>query len=300
MWTLSQRFVARGWLASLSPLLLWLGLTGFVLAEESVTRQMWEKSLTLKAPGAFPPLKPCRVSYELSWNNLLSAGMAQVLLQEAGEHQVAKAQAGTAGLARSLWRYDCTMVSVMQRSGLQAAYMEHSETDTRETATYQVHFDRHQIRTITELKPVGGSSLRSQSICPLGGVDDLQSAILYVRSHPLCTGDHFTRVVQPFDRPYLTTFTVMGREKRKVQGVLYPTIKLDVKIRRMDRRTLTLGSFKKMKTATIWVSDDAWRLPVEMHASIYVGFISATLTKREPLLDAAAQGRLPTAMSRGP
>jgi hypothetical protein len=300
MWTLPQRFLAHAFSVSLYLMLLPLGLAGALSAEDSVPRQVWEKSRTRTTPGTFPPLRPCRVQYELSWNNLLSAGTASVLLQEAGEHQVAKAQAGTTGLARALWRYDCTMTSVIQRADLRAVYMEHSETDSRETASYQVHFDRHQIRTMTDLKPEGGTPQRKNSVCPLDEVDDLQSTILYVRSHPLRAGDSFTRVVQPFDRPYLTIFTVIGREKRKVQGTLYPTIKLDVKICRVERRTLALGSFKKMKTATIWVSDDAWRLPVEMHASIYVGFISATMTKREPLQDEAVQRSLPARMSRDP
>jgi hypothetical protein len=256
----------------------------------------WASTITRSPAGAFPPLKPCRVSYDLSWNNLLSAGSARVVMQEAGDFQVARAEAGTSGLARTLWRYDCTMTSVMQRSDLRALYMEHSETDDRETAAYQVRFGDRQITTDTSLTPTGGSTKKTRQSCPWGPADDLQSAILYVRSQPLKTGDAITRVVQPFDRPYLATFTVSGREQRKIEGVAYPTIKLDVKIRRLDRKTLLPGSFKKMKTATIWVSDDAWRLPVEMHANVFVGFISATLTRREELTGAEATGKLPEGM----
>ncbi|MBV6501178.1 MAG: hypothetical protein CJBNEKGG_03683 [Prosthecobacter sp.] len=256
----------------------------------------WAATITRSPIGGFPPLKPCRVTYDLSWNNLLSAGSASVVMQEAGDLQVARAEAGTSGLARTLWRYDCTLTSVMHRGELRALHMEHSETDTKETAAYQVRFDDSLIRTLTSLTPTGGSTKRTSQVCPYGPADDLQSAILYVRSQPLKTGDAITRVVQPFDRPYLATFTVTGREQRKVEGVAYPTIKLEVKIRRLDRKTLQPGSFKKMKTATIWVSDDAWRLPVEMHASIYVGFISATLTHREELTGAEAQGTLPEGM----
>lgn len=257
---------------------------------------LWAATITRSPIGGFPPLKPCRVTYDLSWNNLLSAGSASVVMQEAGDLQVARAEAGTSGLARTLWRYDCTLTSVMHRGELRALHMEHSETDTKETAAYQVRFDDSLIRTLTSLTPTGGSTKRTSQVCPYGPADDLQSAILYVRSQPLKTGDAITRVVQPFDRPYLATFTVTGREQRKVEGVAYPTIKLEVKIRRLDRKTLQPGSFKKMKTATIWVSDDAWRLPVEMHASIYVGFISATLTHREELTGAEAQGTLPEGM----
>ncbi len=256
----------------------------------------WASTITRSPAGAFPPLQPCRVSYDLSWNNLLSAGTARVLMQEAGDFQVARAEAGTSGLARTLWLYDCTMTSVMHRSELRALHMEHSETDTRETAAYQVRFGDREVSTLTSLTPTGGSTKKTTQVCPYGPVDDLQSAILYVRSQPLKTGDAITRVVQPFDRPYLATFTVTGREQRKIEGVAYPTIKLDVKIRRLDRKTLLPGSFKKMKTATIWVSDDAWRLPVEMHANVFVGFISATLTRREELTGAEAQGTLPEGM----
>lgn len=256
----------------------------------------WADTITRSPVGGFPPLKPCRVTYDLSWNNLLSAGSASVVMQEAGDFQVARAEAGTSGLARALWLYDCTMTSVMHRRELRALHMEHSETDTRETAAYQVRFGTREVSTLTSLTPAGGSTKKTTQICPCGPADDLQSAILYVRSQPLKTGDAITRVVQPFDRPYLATFTVTGRERRKVEGVAYPTIKLDVKIRRLDRKTLLPGSFKKMKTATIWVSDDAWRLPVEMHANVYVGFISATLTRREELTGAEAQGTLPEGM----
>lgn len=256
----------------------------------------WASSLTKSAPGSFAPLAPCRVVFDLSWNNLVSAGSAKVVMQEAGGYQVARAEAGTSGFARSLWSYDCVMTSVMERGPLRAVYLNHSETDTSETVAYKVGFSSLKVLTETLLTPKGGATKKSTAICPYGPADDLQSAILYVRSQPLKQGDSITRVVQPFDRPYIATFTVVGRENRKVEGTTYPTIKLDVKIRKLDRKTLVLGSFKKVKTATIWVSDDAWRLPIEMHADIFVGFISATMTKREALTGKAGQGTLPAGM----
>ncbi len=258
----------------------------------------WVSSLTKSAPGSFAPLKPCRVVYDLSWNNLISAGSAKVVMQEAGGHQVARAEAGTTGLARALWSYDCTMISVMDRGPLRAVHLNHTETDVSETVAYEVGFSPLKVLTETVLTPKGGTVKKSSTICPYGPVDDLQSAILYVRSQPLKQGDKITRVVQPFDRPYLTTFTVVNRGKRKVEGTVYPVIELDVKIRKIDAKTLVLGSFKKVKTATIWVSDDTWRLPIEMHADIFVGFISATMTKREALTGKAAQGSLPTGFSK--
>jgi hypothetical protein len=147
-----------------------------------------------------------------------------------------------------------------------------------------------------KVSPKGAATTLKNTVCPYGPIDDIQAAILYVRSQPLTAGQVITRVIQPFDRPYLATFTVMARETRTVAGTDYPTIRLDVKIRKLHATKLELSSYKKMKTATIWVSDDAWRVPVEMHASIWVGFVSATLTKREYLTGKDALGKLPPSM----
>lgn len=257
----------------------------------------WKASVTRSPAGAFPLLTPCRIEYDLSWNNLVSAGSAMIRFQNAGDAWIARAEAGTNGLARGLWKYDCTMASVLDAATLRSRYMEHSETDSAETISYRVAFGQKDVRTAAKVSPKGATSTIKNTVCPYGPIDDIQAAILYVRSQPLTTGQVITRVIQPFDRPYLATFTVMAREKRKVSGTDYPTIRLDVKIRKLHATKLELSSYKKMKTATIWVSDDAWRVPVEMHASIWVGFVSATLTKREYLAGKAALGKLPASMT---
>ncbi len=256
----------------------------------------WKGSVTKAPLGSFPPLAPCRIVYDLSWNNLVSAGTAKIRFHQIDGRWVARAEAGTRGLARALWRYDCTMASVLDSTVLRSLYMEHSETDSAETVSYRVQFRASDVVTEAKVSPKKGASSLKYIRCPYAPVDDLQAAILYLRSQPLAVGDAITRVIQPFDRPYLATFIVMARESRKVEGKVYPTIRLDVKIRRLHATKLELASYKKMKTATIWVSDDAWRLPVEMHASIWVGFISATLIKREPLSGSDAKATLPPSM----
>lgn len=282
-------------------LLLALSLPEAVCSQtvaRAISPPAWSGQVARAAPGAFPELVPCRLVYDLSWNNLISAGTAEVTLKRAGPMQLAEGRAGTMGFARRLWRYDCVMSSVMQRHTLQTQLLRHSETDDRETISYLATFSPTQVQTQSLLTPTRGEVQKSSFTCPYGPVDDLQSAILYVRSQPLKMGDAITRVVQPFDRPYLTTFTVAGREKRTVRGTVYETLKLDVKIRKIDRKTLQLGSFKKMRQATIWVSDDTWRLPVEAHADIFIGFISAAMTKREALSGADATTSLPKSMTR--
>jgi hypothetical protein len=110
----------------------------------------------------------------------------------------------------------------------------------------------------------------------------------------LKSGRKITRVVQPWDTPYLTTFEVQGRETLVYGGEKRPCLKLGLKIRKIDRSTLALSAYKKMKTATIWVSDDELRVPLEMQANVFVGYMFARLTKFELLSGKQAQAALPT------
>jgi hypothetical protein len=48
---------------------------------------------------------------------------------------------------------------------------------------------------------------------------------------------------------------------------------------KIDRKTLELRPYKKLKKdATLWLSDDADRIPVELRATAFIGDVRATLT----------------------
>jgi hypothetical protein len=61
-----------------------------------------------------------------------------------------------------------------------------------------------------------------------------------------------------------------------------------------------LSSYKKMKTSTIWISDDAMRLPIEMHAEIFVGYMSARMTGMKMLSGKDAAATVPNNMTVSP
>jgi hypothetical protein len=52
-----------------------------------------------------------------------------------------------------------------------------------------------------------------------------------------------------------------------------------------------------MKTSTIWISDDALRLPIEMHADIFVGYMSARMTGMKMLSGKDATATVPGNMT---
>jgi hypothetical protein len=260
----------------------------------------WVKDLTTAPLGPYLTVPPCEVTYELGWNHLLTAGKASLSVKEAGGFWRADATAASTGLARGLWKYDCEMTSIIDRRTLQPRFLSHSETDREETCRYRVAFEPLRVLTETTIIPKKGASSKGTITCPYGPVEDLLSVILYVRSHALTTGQKITRVVQPWDKPYLTTFEVQGRESLDIAVKKRPCIKVGVKIRKIDRTTLDLSSYKKMKTSTIWISDDALRLPLEMHAEIFVGYMFARMTGLKMLEGEGAKAAVPARMDVKP
>lgn len=260
----------------------------------------WEKELTKAPVGPHLYVPSCALTYTLGWNNFISAGTATLALRQSGGFWRADATAASTGFARSLWKYDCEMTSVIERSGIRPRYLKHGETDSAETCRYRVGFEPRQVVTETTITPTGGAASTTTTLCPYGPMDDLLSVILYVRSQALTPGQKVTRVVQPWDKPYLTTFEVLGREALNFGGQKRPCIKLSVKIRRLDRKSLEVGSYKKMKTSTIWISDDVLRLPIEMHADIFVGYMSARMSGIQILEGNDAKAALPKNMTVKP
>ncbi len=260
----------------------------------------WVKELTLGTAGTHRRVPPCKLTFDIGWSHVMTAGQATLSVREAGDFWRADATAASSGLARTLWKYDCEMTSIMHRGDLRAHYLQHRETDSEETCRYRVSFERQRVITQTQVQPVKGSPGTSTTLCPYGPMDDILSVILYVRSLELKNGQKITRVVQPWDTPYLTTFEVLGRETIAYGGEKRPCIKLGLKIRKIDRATLALSAYKKMKTATIWVSDDELRVPIEMNASVFVGFMFARLTKFELLSGKEAMASLPARTTVSP
>ncbi|MGV3661154.1 MAG: DUF3108 domain-containing protein [Prosthecobacter sp.] len=270
--------------------LFWVMMAASVLA----AAPPWTKELTREPLGPYLKVPPCEVTYELGWNNWVTAGKASLRVREAaGGFWRADATAASTGFARTLWKYDCEMTSIIERAGIRPRYLQHSETDSAENCRYRVSFEPSRVVTETVVSPAKGSASMNFTLCPYGPMDDLLSVILYVRSQALTPGQKVTRVVQPWDKPYLTTFEVLDRETLDFGGQKRPCIKLSVKIRKIDRNSLELSSYKKMKTSTIWISDDALRLPIEMHAEVYVGYMSARVTQVKMLEGKAATVGLP-------
>ena len=48
-------------------------------------------------------------------------------------------------------------------------------------------------------------------------------------------------------------------------------------------KDLSLKPYKKMKTSTLWISDDEDRIPLELRVDAFIGDVRMTLTEQRPL-----------------
>lgn len=262
-------------------------------------RPEWLKEVTLTKAGKEPRLKPCRVRYSLSWNHLINAGEASIQMTNgkggglaADKILTGEATARSSGVARLLWTYDCELKSQVDKASLRPLWFEHSATENNETVSYRTDFKPGSVVTVRNEKEAKTGKIKSSKrTFKYENVYDLLSSILCLRSLPLKDGNTITGVIQPFDKPYLVSFDVQGRESREYQGKDCDTVRLGVEIRKINK-DLTLKEYKKLKTATLWVSEDEYRLPLEIRADIFIGYVAATLVERDFLTGSEEAGNV--------
>ena len=109
-------------------------------------------------------------------------------------------------------------------------------------------------------------------------VYDLASAFLYIRSLDLKVGQEMVMVLHPFASPYLARIKVLRREIHRGLKCL----RMDLKLQKIGPGGNLLG-YDKMKTTTMWFSDDHERLPVELRSKVFIGDVRAVLVGKKYL-----------------
>ena len=245
----------------------------------------WKPELTSPLPGSFPKPAPTSLTFQVSWNGTLNAGIVRIEfappdVAKAGSY-IIRSSAASKGTAALLFPYQTNFWSELATTSLRPHFFHAVETDHRETVTTAVrHFPtRVESRKIT--KPLKtGVSKPTDHVFEWSPVFDLFSAMLHVRSQKLATGDKITLVIHPFDTPYLLRVKVIGREVHQGRN----TIRLTVGLRKINRKTSELIAYKKLKQdATLWLSDDADRIPVELRAAAFIGDVRVSLTSLKKL-----------------
>jgi hypothetical protein len=240
----------------------------------------WQRELTAAKPGPWPALKPCVLDYQVSWKGMLDSGKLQMEFAPKNVKRpgvlIVRSTAKSTGAAAALFPHQSHFWSEIDPATLRPRYFHAVETGRRETVTTTVRHLTGRVESHVKTQPAGkGAAAEHSEVFRFSPVYDIFSAMLHVRSQKLAPGDRVTLAIHPFDNPYLLRVTVVGREIHLDRK----TIRLSVDMRKIDRETLELRPYKKMKrAATLWLSDDEHRVPVELRAAVFIGDVRAVLT----------------------
>ena len=234
----------------------------------------WEKTVTVLPRGDFPDPRPLVAIYDFGWNELVAA-TAEIRFDKSGAQLQFQGTGQTVGVVRALWKFDVRHRALADATTLRPITMHQVDEVRSKTVTTDVVFNRdslERIRTDTKSK----KAPKPKTFSFAGGVFDMHSALLYLRSQPLREGDVYRVVVYPATSPYLVTLTVAAREPITIAAGNYPAIKLDVQLSKIGKKH-ELEPHKKFQRASVWISDDADRLLLRVEASIFVGKVFAEL-----------------------
>jgi hypothetical protein len=230
----------------------------------------WQSTLT-RTPPAFPPPRPLRATYVFGWGGF-TAATSEVHFTKPSEDRFQLEGAGrTTGLARALWKLDANGRAVADAGTLYPVEVRQTETYRAKKVVTSLRFSNSGVRSErTE------NATAKNFTFDFPGLFDLHSALLYLRGQPLKDGKSYCVVVYPAKNAYLTTVTVVGREKISVRAGKYDAIKLDLKLSRIGKN-LELETYKKVRRASIWISDDNDRILLRIEAQIAVGTVFTEL-----------------------
>jgi len=249
-----------------------------LVAAAASLRADWREELSAPEPGAFPPLRPVKLEYQCGWSGLMAGEVNVRFSRPSAEICELEAKAETVGLARALWRLDAIHQARGNAVALKPLAVRQKEVYRGQTVKTELDFDEHGVDRLRESTNDKNPARRKRYEFP--DLYDLQTALLYVRSQKLQTGQVYHLVVFPATTPYLATITVLGRERIKVKAGSYPAIKLDLKLEKVTA-DMKLEPHGKFKRGTGWLSDDEDRLPLRLNSQIFVGSVWAELLKVE-------------------
>ncbi len=270
----------------MKPSVFFLICIAFVIpsfASRADEAKSWVHEVNAGAPGPFRAIRPVAVSYTLTWGKVLNAGKMDIhLTQPDPGVYLWRATGRSAGVARAVFPYDFTGAAQTSAESLKPLRFQLNDQQKHRSHRYSIDFEPRQIVSHTHL-----TDRESGKTTPFKHVFefdrdvgmDLASAILYLRSQPLKRGDRIRLVVATFNRPYLIDFRVLGQEKKRVRGKRYDAIKLALRIEKIHA-DMTKSPYERIESATVWISDDEFRLPLEFEGDIFIGYVCARMTDR--------------------
>ncbi len=244
----------------------------------------WKKEVQPFNKGSHSIIKPMRLRYRLSWKGTITAGNLVFEFNKKDKrypgYLITQTSGRSTGAAYAVFPYVVTMTSFINGKTLKPTLFLANELDKREKVITKNKFTRSGVIHTSTTTPLRSKkSVTKTHTFKFGNVHDPLSAIQYIRRQKLNNGDKIKIALHPFDSPMYGVITVLGREMHAGKKC----IKLDVKLHKINRFTMKLQPYKKLKKATLWLSDDNDRLMMELRSKVFIGDIRMVLQKVENL-----------------
>ncbi|MGD9419267.1 MAG: DUF3108 domain-containing protein [Verrucomicrobiota bacterium JB025] len=243
----------------------------------------WKSEANIPKNGTIKSIPPTRLLYDISWNGKIKAGALDLTFGKKDKrypnHYIVHGTGGSTGWARALYPATVTYTGLLDPTNRRPVKFWGFEDERRETVSLFFNFNSHGVSgtsTTTDKSSKKAKTTNREFNYP--GSLELFSGLMQVRSMPLANGDKIVMPFHPVSRPYLARVKVLGREKHLGRDC----IKMDVALQKIGS-DMKLKTYKKLKNSTVWLSDDAWRVPIEVRAKVYVGDVRITLTKHDAL-----------------
>ncbi len=262
---------AAGSLGMRAAALILLVAAPWLRAEEA-----WRSQLQPAEPGSFPVVRSFTGEFVFGWSGV-EAARAKAEVRVEGDRIVVQVQGGTDGMARKLWKLDASHYAIISKEGLRSQYFRQVEKYSNRTITTEAVFKPEGIwrqRQVTP-DPKGAAKWKRIKVEPLR---DIIAAMFFIRSQPLANGDRVVLAAFPGDSPFFVEAAVVGRTQLDVAGVKRKAIKLGLTIRRIDTKNENrLAEHDKFRGGSVWISDDADRIPLRAEVNIFIGYVFGQL-----------------------
>lgn len=225
--------------------------------------------------GTFESPRPQEAAYRFGWAAVPAAVGEVKLRREKSELQF-EGKVRTTGFVRSLWQMDAQLESRLVAATLRPIVAR--QTEKRRSEKVETHVEFGDSWTVSRRQEIPQDKEPKVKRLKLPAPLDLFGALLMVRSQPLEKGDRYQMVVVPQRSPFLAEIEVLGRERLKVRAGEYDAIKVDLKLRKIDKKG-RLEPHGKFKRGSGWLSDDGDRLLLRVESDVFVGSVWAELEK---------------------
>ena len=259
-----------------SPLTICLLALLFLTPDRPLSAD-WKDSLTPDTPGPFPHLRPFDAEYRIGWTGIEAARAHVKISGDAGGNARFSGTCATCGLARALWQLDASLNSTSAIDGFKPICSVQNENYESYSILTQIVSRPDGIWCHRENFPPRGNPARWKRI-KISPLRDLFSGALFIRSQSLAPGARVSTVIFPGDCPFLVEISDVAACKIKVDGAVRDSLKFDIKLQRINLKLgVRLEKYGKFHSGTIWLSNDADRIPLRVEINVFVGFIFAEL-----------------------